>query len=218
MAQSKGFPMPSAPDYEFEDFDDGASEVVSRSPQRNGILPIENNTIARSPAAGGIKRLLEKGESHRKDFILLRKVGAPPIKVAIVHMGLFKALWTLWEGKRISNEDDPGVAIAEISQHLSELNQSLATSSISSGLRSLVRNGVVRSVDRYVGMRGRRTRYYPTDAGVEAFALAEVLGDGTLLQIGGTARSWHNRAATEPINIFQHAALIRGLSPLADTM
>lgn len=198
------------------DFDDGATEVVAAQPRRRGVAPIEIKTIAKKPAGGRVKSLTEAGDASRRDFIILRKVGAPAAKIAMTHAPVFKALWEVWQGKRTAAEPDPGVAIAEITEVLNRAGTPLAISSISSALRSLTRNNVVRSIDEHVGWRSRRTRYYPTSAGVEAYALAEVLGDGSFVQVGQTTKSWRYRDQGEPLSLFQHAALLRGWADPAD--
>lgn len=197
------------PELHDPEMDDGATEVVAASPLRKGAAPVETQKVARTRAGGRVRDLTAAGEKHRRDFITIRRAGALPVRITLPHLPVFKGLWEVWQSKRTAAEPDPGVAIAEISERLVEHGAPLATSSIASSLRSLLRSNVVRCIDGHVGWRGRRTRYYPTSAGIEAFALAEVLGEGTLVQVGRTGRSWRQRDESEPKNLFQHAALLR---------
>lgn len=202
--------MSITPEPEDYDLDDGATEVVESRPLRRGPAPIDSTKITRSPSGGGVARLLAGGDSHLREFIILRKAGKSPAKIALSHAHIFKVLWQAWEAKRVNGDEDPGVSVAEVSALLDERGAPLATSSISATLRSLIRNEVVRSIDSYVGWRGRRTRYYPTDAGVQAFAMAETLGEGSFVQVGRTAKAWRSRDEGEPSNLFQHASMLRG--------
>lgn len=194
------------------DLDDGASEVVERFPRRRSAPPAELEQIAKTPAGGGMERLHVGGQSHRRDFIILRKAGTPPVKIPLAHTMIFKLLWRIWEAKRVSGAEDCGATVAELSDALKARGDVMATSSVSSALRSLLRNEVVRSVDQFVGVNGRRTRYYPTNAGIQAIALADTLGEGSFVQVGRTTKSWRGRNETEPNNMFQHASLLRGWS------
>lgn len=192
------------------EMDDGATEVVTRQPRRRGTAPIEAGEIARKPAGGRVMTLSASGTASRRDFIILRKVGMAPARVAIPHAAVFKALWALWQAKRTNAAPDPGVTTAEISDHLTQAGAPQATSSISAALRSLTRNNIVRTIDENVGWQARRNRYYPTSNGIEAYALAEVLGDGSFVQVGQTIKSWRHRDQGEPADLFQHAKLLRG--------
>jgi DNA-binding PadR family transcriptional regulator len=195
------------------DFDDGASEVVVRRPLRGHVQPLNGTQIAQAKAGGHMRMMTLAGDAARREFIILRKQGQPAIRITLTHVVAFKALWQTWSEKRVEGVDDPGTTSAELLQRIAVNGRTLALSSLGSMLRGLVRGGAVRSTETGVGWRGRRTLYYPTEAGVQAFALAEMLGDGSFVQVGRTTKSWRSRSAAEPQNLFQHAARISGAAP-----
>jgi hypothetical protein len=198
--------------------DDGAAEVVADRPQRPVLSPLDGAAIAKAPAGGRMRMMSEAGEAARRDFLLMRKAGQPPVRLVLTQVPIFKALWALWQAKRIAGADDPGVTIAEVSGALAAADRPTATSSISRALLMMTKNEVVRSVEVRAGRRFAAKVYYPCSAGIEAFAMAEVLGDGSFVQVGRTARAWRRRDDGEPRNLFQHAALIRGWSDPAESV
>lgn len=190
--------------------DDGAAEVVTRGPRRIAKPPKGVEEVSRAPAGGHMQRMLEAGVAHRRDYILLRKADQPATRITLPHAEVFKMLWRLWQAKRVANAEDPGVTIAEVGEALAAEGSAKATSSVSSAMRALARSGATRVITAHVGFRSQRSRYYPSQGGVEAFALAEVLGDGSMVQVGRTSRAWTERNHAEPHDLFQHARLLRG--------
>lgn len=199
----------TSPDFDEHDMDDGATEVVSSQPMRSGRAPVDGAKVAKAGAGGRMASMQASGHAHRTEFILIRRQGQDVVRLSLPHGIIFKLVWQLWEAKRVQGEEDPGIAVAEVSELLTASGSPMATSSISAALRSMIKNGALKSTDQYVGWQARRTRYYPTTAGVEAFALAEVLGYGALVQVGKSSKAWKNRSNGEPSNLFQHAALLR---------
>jgi len=198
------------------EMDDGATEVVVGQPMRSGRPPIDLEKVANTPAGGRMAAMSAAGAAHRRDYIILRKVGFPAVKIVLAHAKVFKTLSRLWGAKRAEGVEDPGISVAEISAALTEAGEPLATSSLSAALRAMVRNNAVRSAESFVGRIGRRPRYYPLEFGHTAFALAEVIGDGSFVQVGRTVKAWQSRSETEPSNLFQHASLIRGYAEPAE--
>lgn len=189
------------------DDDDGATEVVADRPTRDTHRPADIAEIARSDAGGRMKAVSQAGDRHRREFVILRKAGRPAAKIALPHAPVFKALWALWAAKRAQGSADPGVSVAELTQRLQEMGHQGA---VHTALRALARGEAVRTVHLHVGIAAVRALYYPTDAGVEAFAIAESLGLGASLQVGSQPQAWKRRDAGEPKNLFHYAALLRG--------
>lgn len=200
------------------DYDDGASEVVDDRPMPTSPPPIEAAAVARQRAGGRMKNIQAINAEYRREVISVRRAGAAPVKMAMPHVHVFQALWRVWQAKRTAAAEDAGVSIGEVSAALAAEGLPSATSSVGATLRSLARNEVVRAVDQHRGFGSRRTHYYPTSAGIELFAMAEVLGHGAFLQVGKTLKSWQRRDVSEPKNLFQHAALIRGGAEPADSV
>lgn len=201
---------------DFHEMDDGATEVVDRYPRHRGVKPLDVAEAAQAPAGGKFAAMTAESVKASRDYILLRtQMGSA--RISLPHAVVFRSLLALWLGKRTENETDPGVTIAEITNHLAERGESVPNSTISAALRNLANNGAARSIETHVGWNGRRVRYYPTDAGALAFAFADVLGDGALVQVGGTQTAWRSRDAGEPMNLFQHAASIRRGRPVETT-
>ncbi|USN15417.1 middle transcription regulatory protein [Brevundimonas phage vB_BpoS-Kikimora] len=188
--------------------EDGASAIVKDRPSRRVTTPKTPQEIAAKPAGGRMKAMSEAGTAHRTDFVILRKVGRPAARLYLPHAVFFKGLWQLWSAKRITGEPDPGVTQAEMRAWMEENVGPTAASSVTSAMRALVRSRAVRSVQQHVGFRAIRMHYYPTSEGVEILALAEVLGDGSFVQVGRTRAAWKNRAQDEPRSVFEHAQLL----------
>lgn len=189
------------------DPDDGAVEVVDQRPRRAAVPPAEIGDIVTTDAGGRMKALSDAGDRHRREFILIRKAGRPAVKIALPHALVFKALWSLWAAKRADGSADPGVSTAELTAWLAERGE---VPTLATALRALIRGEAVRGVHQHVGRAAVRALYYPTDAGVEAFALAETLGLGASVQVGAAPQVWKRRHAGEPKNLFHYASLLRG--------
>lgn len=196
--------------------DDGATEVVELRARRRASDPIDGEKVARTPAGGRMAALTLAGDAARRDFIILRKANAPALRITLTQAPIFKVLWQLWQVKRLEGAPDAGITVAEVSDHLIAKGTPAATSSISTALRALSRNNVVRVVTEHVGWRAQRSRFYPTSAGIEVFAMAEVLGDGAFVQVGRSVKAWRGRSEGEPSNLFQHAELLRGWADPVD--
>jgi DNA-binding PadR family transcriptional regulator len=196
------------------DLDDGATEVVDQRPMRRARAPADLAKVASAAPGGRMAALHAAGMRQRRDFIILRRQGQPACRISLAHEAFFKTVWSLWTERRTAGEDDPGVTTADVQERHAEV----ATSSISAALRSMVRNGALRATDQQVGWRSQRTRYYPTETGVAAFALAEYLGEGSFVQVGRTTKSWRSRNEGEPGNLFQHAKLLRGGAEPAESV
>lgn len=194
------------------DLDDGAVEIVDQRPMRRAPAPVDLTKVAKAPPGGRMAALHAAGLRQRRDFIILRRQGQPALRLALAHATIFKTAWTLWTASRTAGVDDTGVTVADVQEQL----PALATSSISAALRSMVRNGALRATDLQVGWRSQRTRYYPTETGIAAFALAEYLGEGSFVQVGRTTKSWQSRNEGEPRSLFHHARLIRGWAEPAE--
>ena len=191
--------------------DDGATEVVGQAPRRRITRPAEVEAIARSRAGG---RASGSETGRKRDAVVLRKADQPAVRLTLSHLPVFKAIWASWSARRVQGSDDPGVSVKDIQGHLAKSGQ---CGDVAGAIRSLVKGGAVRAVDQHVGYQARRTRYYPTAAGVQAFALAETLGAGASVQVGGTAAAWTNRAADAPLTLFEYAALLKGGTALPET-
>jgi hypothetical protein len=191
------------------DQDDGAIEVVDRRPARSAGPVFDVKTIALQPAGGRLASARSHPE-ERDNFITMRTpMGAA--KIAFTHAATFNSLWRAWTAKRTRGEADAGVTVSEITAI-----EGLPLHEVNAALRSLTRNRVVTVITQHIGYQGTRARYYPTEIGIQAFALAEVLGAGSLIQIGRTSRAWRGRDRDEPADLFQFAALLRGGSIPAD--
>lgn len=187
--------------------DDGAAEVVETSPLRRRPTPAEVSVAAKLPAGGRLTAMRAAGARHRTDFLRVRNA-LGSVQISIPHVPVFDALWTLWAQKRADGEGDPGVSKTEIAEATG-----LDPKKIQHILSTFRRTGIARSIVQHVGWRGTRAKYYPTDEGIFAFSLAEVLGHGSVVQVGHRVNAWRARSQDEPQNIFQFAALYRGGDP-----
>lgn len=194
-----------------DDFDDEVLEGFQQ-PARRDISTQSLNEAAHEVSGGRMAAVRAAGDAQRRDFMIHRgPLGAT--RLTLSHVPVFRALWRVWTGKRTRQEDDPGATVGEIAE---ELQQDVKH--VRNVLMSLLRNHLIRSTVRHVGWRGSRATYYPSDAGVQALALAEVLGPGHFVQVGRNTSAWRQRNLTEPGNLFQHAALLSGgASPALDT-
>lgn len=199
---------------DFELDDDGATEVVHGSPRRKAMQPIVTEEIVRAPAGGRMKAMMQAGAAGRRDFIQFRKANQPAVRITLPHVGVFKAIWAVWSANRVAGAADPGVSVSDIKAHFKACGRTVTEASIHLAVRSLTKGGGLRSTDQHTGFQARRVRYYPTEHGVQAFAMAEVLGDGSFVQVGGATAAWRNRSDSEPGSVFDYATLIRGGSYL----
>ena len=184
--------------------EDGAAEVVNLRPSRRERSTPSLEAVARSDAGGRMAQMRAKGAGHRRDFLIHRSA-LESVKIVLAHEPVFAALWRVWSAKRVQADQDPGATVGEIAQAMDRPQHE-----VRSVLASLLRNHVIRSTVAYVGRRGARARYYPSEAGVQAFALAEVLGPGSFVQVGRNTTAWRARNRSEPSDLFQHARLLRG--------
>lgn len=190
---------------EDDELDDGATEVVSGRPARDPSVKLDGALIAEMPAGGR----LSAGDVSGESMVIRTSLGSA--RIMLSHAPAFKALWRLWTAKRVAGADDPGASAPEIAEAAK-----LDIQVIRRSLTSLMASRLLRSAVTHVGYHATRTRYYPTELGVQAFALADVLGAGASIQIGRTQRAWQNRAKDEPGDLFSFAALLRG-TPLSET-
>lgn len=166
------------------------------------------DALARSRSGGGMARLDLTAERALREFVLIRDPGGV-IKMPLAHVALYRALVRASWSKRVAGEADPGVSVNEIAEA-----GGFDPDAIRPQIRSLVRNRVARSKTLHVGYQGTRALYYPTARGEEVLGIAEVLGHGSLVQVGRPVNAWKGRNMTEPSNIFQIAQLItRGIAP-----
>lgn len=184
------------------EIDDGAHEVVDERPLRD-LTPVDDITDIAVLAAGGhMARMRAAGDDARRRFILMRtQKGA--VKMALAHVPVMRAILRGWAAKRVQAEADPGLTPGEIAA-------AVGVASVTSVLLSLVRNGALRRKTTYRGWQGKTTLYYPSDLGKAAIGIAELTGEGSLVQVGGLANAWTARNLTEPPSIFQFADLIKG--------
>ena len=194
------------------DFDDGATEVVHDRPMRRALDPIDIDEVSRAPSGGKVNRLAGLGLRHASEFILIRRQDQPAVHVPLPHLLVFKEIWNIWSARRALGEEESGVAVSDVQAVLD-----LPPTSVGSAMRNLLKNGAVRTVDSHIGWRSRRILYYPTEAGIEVFALAEHLGLGALVQVGKRARAWQDRSKNEPKNMFEHAYIINGGAVVASS-
>ncbi|AFU86628.1 hypothetical protein D869_gp286 [Caulobacter phage CcrRogue] len=178
------------------------------SPARAPVTTKDIADVAQAPAGGRMAAMREAGDAHRRDFLLLRgPLGV--VRLSLAHVPALHALWRVWSRKRTAQTADPGASLAEIGE---EMN--LPAASVRPMVVSLLKNRLIRTRRSHHGWQGVRATYYPSAIAVQALALAEVLGPGHAVQVGRNASAWANRSLTEPGNLFQHAALLRGGAPL----
>ena len=153
-------------------------------------------------------RLDVSAERALREFVLIRdQTGV--IKMPLGHVALYRALVRASWSKRVAGAPDHGVSVNEVAEA-----GGFDPDAIRAPLRSLVKNRAARSKTIHVGFQGTRALYYPTARGEEAIGIAEVLGEGSLVQVGRPINAWKGRNMTEPSNIFQIAQLIsRGIAP-----
>lgn len=194
--------------------DDGATEVVGERARRKIVRPAEMRDIAQARPGG---RVTGGQPGAVRDAVVVRKAGLPAMRVTLSHLPIFKAIWHVWSARRVQGCDDPGVAPKDITDYLDATDQARLSGMVPSAIRGLVKGGALRTTDQHYGYQARRTRYYPTDAGVQAFALAETLGANASVRVSGTAAAWANRAADAPLTLFEYATLLKGGSAHPET-
>ncbi len=187
------------------EINDGALEVVDASPLRKGLPTPSAAELVQSSAGGKMAAMREKASKSNQRFLLMRRPSGAA-KLALSHIGVFKALVRLNLAKRAQRATDPGVSLGEIAELAPEVNTSV--------LASLIKNQAVRRKTTYVGFQGTRVSYYPTDIGLQLAAMAETFGEGVMVQLGGLANGWKGRNTTEPPTIFQCADLLKRGLPL----
>lgn len=186
------------------DLDDGATEVVDGRPRRRGTASVDLAKVVASPAGGRLVAGRAAAAEQSGHYITVRTpLGAA--KIALGHASVFHDLWRCWTVKRADGVDDPGVSAGEVTA-AGETDKAR----VRAALQALVRHRLVKAITQHVGYQGTRIRYYPTDFGVQTFALAEVLGAGSSVQVGRTSEAWRGRNLSEPSDLFQFAALLRG--------
>ena len=161
----------------------------------------DTEDLIKTPIGGGIKRFRAEADRHLSEFIMLRTPNSVH-KVSLPHETVFKAVWKAWIAKRVAGEDDPGVRVSEIVEQC-DLNEKR----VRSVLKRLVHQGVVISTLAYRGYQGAKALYRPTEQGLMLFAMAETLGPGHMVTVGGTPTEWTRKSDAEPSSIFEHAAL-----------
>lgn len=183
------------------DLEDGSTEVVDHRPARTSPPVASLEEAVESPVSGRLEAA--RAKINRNDYIALRTpLGAA--QIALSHLTIFGALWRLWAGKTALKEDG-GVTAAEVAEAAQK-----PENSVRAVLKTLIHNRVVRTLSTHVGEAHIRTSYFPTEFGVQAYALAEMLGPGSSVTVGRTQSVWVSRSADEPSNFFKHAAFLSG--------
>lgn len=183
-------------------------EIVEVSPARALPRTLQPSEAATLPAGGSLARMRQAGAKGRREFVSMRgPLGS--IKLAITHVPVLHALWRLWAANRVSGAENPGVSMKALSEALGQ-----PSGAFRHIIHSLVRNGAVAAQTRYVGWRGARALYAPTESGVQMIGLISVLPMGSSVQVGRTDSAWRSRSSDEPSNLFQYAALLRGGAPV----
>lgn len=188
------------------DLEDGATEEVTSQPLRKPPTTASVTEAVQCPVGGKMARMRSLVALTRQEFVMIR-TPLGPTKIALPHLILFGDLWRLWAAKRAIGEGDPGVSVGD----LAEVTRR-PVGSIRTILHTLIRSNVVRTTRTSIGWAGNRAQYYPTEFGTQVLGIAEMMGPGTSIQVGSTASAWNSRSATEPANIFRHAAFLRGMS------
>lgn len=187
--------------------------IVDLQPPRRTPLTLSVEDAARERSGGHMARMRAAAEKGRREYISIRgPLGA--VRVAVTHVPILQTIWRLWAAKRVRCEEETGVTAGEIVEETG-----LPLPSVRHVIQSLLRNNALVATTRYVGFRGTRAHYSPTDAGVRVLSLISLLPLGSQVQVGRTAGAWRARHATEPSNLFQHAAFLRGGAdaPVLDT-
>lgn len=195
----------SSPD--FFDLDDAADEADVQ-PSRRGTAVVDPEVIASAPARRRLSGPTPAALESNHDFVIMRKQAQPVTRFSLKHADLFQVLWKLWAEKRVAGADDPGVTLGEIHARLAETGKPIPETTVGAIVRSLTRYNMVTTISQFVGVGATRSRFYPTEMGVQAFALATHLGYGAFVQVGRSTKSWRSRSAAAPSNLFQHAALL----------
>lgn len=189
------------------DHDDADAEWDA-VPTRRGTAAVDPEVIAKAPARRRLNGPTQAALESNHEFVILRKQDQPVTRFSLRHADLFHILWKLWAEKRVAGVEDPGVTYSEIRTRLVQAGKTIPDSTVEANVRSLARYNMVTTISQFVGLKTSRARHYPTELGVQAFALAAHLGYGAFVQVGRSTKSWRNRSAAGPHNLFQHAALI----------
>lgn len=186
---------------------DPSDETVDVSPRRAKRPVADLDAIVMAPVGGGMAHLPSSDQALR-EFVLIRDP-AGVIKLPLGHAGVYRAMVKAAWRKRLDRAPDPGVSVMEIAE-IGGYDPDV----IRPIVRSLVRNGAAAAKTIHVGFQGARALYYPSPRGEEVLGIAEVLGQGSLVQVGRPVNAWKGRNMTEPPNVFQIAQLVsRGLAP-----
>lgn len=188
---------------ELDDMDDEGAMAEAHALPRRAPRTLSLDAAASTPA-GKMAAMRAKAAPSLREFFSMRTPSGP-IKIAFTHMPILHAVWRVWAAKRAEGADNPGASSAEIAEAMG-----VHSDSIRGILASLVRNEVVTATYRHVGYRAARALYSPTHSGTQALALMSVLPMGSFVHVGKTRTAWGSRSRTEPSNLFQHAALLRG--------
>lgn len=186
------------------EIDDGAVEVIEDRPSRGGIGDFEEDDIHVRDRGGKMAAMRIEAEDHLREFVVVR-TPAYAAKVSLHHMKAFKALWKGWVCQRVENENEVGLTIREIAERMGQPHEALRTV-----IAALLRHRMIVSHSFYKGYGAKIARYRPTERGLEIYALAETIGPGCSIQVGGTPTAWKSRSNSEPASIFHHARLRGG--------
>lgn len=196
-------------EYEEQPFhlDDGADEIVAYSPRRAVRPAARLDDIVKAPAGGRMAHMPASDRGLR-EFVLIRNQSGV-VKMALGHVGVYRAMVKASWRKRLDRTADAGVTVGEIADV-----GGFDPDAIRDIIRSLVRNRAATAKVVHIGYQGTRALYYPSPRGEEALAIAEVVGQGSLVQVGRPVNAWKGRNMTEPPNLFQIAHIAtRGLAP-----
>lgn len=185
------------------ELDDGTPEVVDRYPQRRTPVTAAVADVAALRPNANLEAFRAAGDSGRREFVLIR-TPAGAAKIAFTHVPVFATIVRLWMARRAEGAADPGVSPREVSEAMG-----VPPTSLQNVFVSLRRNEMIRSKVTHVGYQGVRAKYYPTEAGAQALAIAELLGPSSLVMVGGQVNAWKGRNMSEPPNLFHFAALMR---------
>ena len=183
--------------------DDGASETVELQPARPIPKPVDLARVTRGGPHSRLEALRAAGAKKGSGAITMRSA-AGAVKISLSHAHLYAALVRLHLAKRTAGAPDPGVSSSELAREAGvDIRQ------VSGIVGSLRLNRAVRSVHVFEGFGARSTRHYPTEEGALLFGIAEHLGAGVQITVGGTVDGWKRRSLTEPATLFDFAVLLR---------
>lgn len=182
--------------------DDGSHEVVDVHPARPVYAAADLEDVVRGKPHANLEAMRRAGERARSEFMHLRSPRGA-VKIALTHVPVFAALVRVWTAKRADGAPDAGVTAVEVAEAAD-----VPVNTVRSIIRTLIRNQVVLAKTTYTGWQGMRALYYPTTVGAEALAIAEVIGYGSMIQVGRGHAAWKARSSGEPPNLFQFFSLV----------